>query len=47
MAVKEEGEAAIEGLDQKEIDGRSINVKLGTSKPTGQKPFKRDNRRNE
>ncbi len=33
MAVKEEGEAAIAALDAKEIDGRPINVRLGTSKP--------------
>lgn len=33
MAVKEEGEAAIAQLDGKEIDGRPINVRLGTSKP--------------
>lgn len=33
MAVKEEGEAAIAQLDGKEIEGRPINVRLGTSKP--------------
>jgi hypothetical protein len=33
MAVKEEGEAAIAALDAKEIEGRPINVRLGTSKP--------------
>lgn len=33
MAVKEEGEAAIAQLDGREIDGRPINVRLGTSKP--------------
>lgn len=33
MAVKENGEAAIAALDGKEIDGRNINVRLGTSKP--------------
>jgi hypothetical protein len=33
MAVKEDGEAAIAALDAKDIDGRSINVRLGTSKP--------------
>lgn len=32
MAVKEEGEAAIQALDGKEMDGRPINVRLGTSK---------------
>lgn len=33
MAVKEEGEKAIAQLDGREIDGRPINVRLGTSKP--------------
>jgi hypothetical protein len=32
MAVKEEGELAIAALDGREIDGRPINVRLGTSK---------------
>ena len=32
MAVKEEGEEAIAALDGREIDGRPINVRLGTSK---------------
>lgn len=40
MGVKEDGEAAIAALDGKEIDGRPINVRLGTSKP--QKTMRRD-----
>jgi len=32
MADKEEGERAIAALDGREMDGRPINVRLGTSK---------------
>lgn len=47
MAVKEDGEAAIAALDGKEIDGRPINVRLGTSKPQPRMRKDRTNQRRE
>jgi RNA recognition motif-containing protein len=46
MAESQEGEAAISGLNGAELDGRALTVNEAHARPTGERSFRGDRKRN-